>query len=112
MRPGIRKLAAAVMLLLAAITDARAGDDGVELGVGTAFRLFLAKAFETVIVADPRIVDVRTDDERSVVIEPLKAGQTNLVFVDARGVVIANVRISVCGASPSHDCTAGSGPRV
>src|SRR5215475_4704304 len=95
------------MLLFTAIPGARAQDDTVELGVGTAFRLFLEKAFATVIVGDQQIVDVRTDDDRSVVIEPLSAGQTNLVFVDARGVVIANVRISVCGAPPSNGCAAG-----
>jgi Flp pilus assembly secretin CpaC len=107
MRRGIREFVVALMLLFAVSAGARAEDDPVELGVGTAFRLFLEKAFETVIVGDPLIVDVRTDDDRSVVIEPLSAGQTNLVFVDARGVVIANVRISVCAALPSHGCAAG-----
>src|ERR1700744_4974313 len=106
MRSCIRELVVAAMISLAAITAARAGDDAVELGVGDAFRLFLEKAFATVIVGDPLVVDVRTDDDRSVLIEPLSAGETNLVFVDARGVVIANVRVSVCGA-PSQGCVAG-----
>jgi Flp pilus assembly secretin CpaC len=106
MRLCIRELVVAAVMSLAAITGARAGDDGVELGIGDAFRLFLEKAFATVIVGDPLIVDVRTDDDRSVVIEPLSAGETNLVFVDARGIVIANVRISVCGGL-AHGCTAG-----
>jgi len=109
MRLDVRKpVVAAVMLLFAAIPGARAQQDGpVELGVGTAFRLFLQKAFETVIVGDQDVVDVRVDDDRSVLIEPLAAGRTNLVFVDAGGVVIANVRISVCGAPPSNGCAAG-----
>jgi len=106
MKPRIRELAVAAMLLFAAVTGAHAGDDDVELGIGDAFRLFLEKAFATVIVGDPLVVDVRTDDDRSVVVEPLSAGETNLVFVDARGVVIANVRISVCGGL-AHGCTAG-----
>jgi Flp pilus assembly secretin CpaC len=106
MRLRFRELAVAAMLMFVAVTAARAGDDGIELGVGDAFRLFLEKAFATVIVGDPLVVDVRTDDDRSVVVEPLSAGETNLVFVDARGVVVANVRISVCGAL-SHGCTAG-----
>jgi Flp pilus assembly secretin CpaC len=106
MRPRFRELAVAVMLLFAAVTGARAEDGGVELGIGDAFRLFLEKAFATVIVGDPLVVDVRTDDDRSVVVEPLSAGETNLVFVDSRGVVVANVRISVCSAR-SHGCTAG-----
>ena len=106
MRPGFRELAAAIMLLFVTVTAARAGDDGIALGVGDVFRLFLEKAFATVIVGDPLVVDVRTDDDRSVLVEPLSAGETNLVFVDARGIVVANVRISVCGAL-AHGCTAG-----
>jgi Flp pilus assembly secretin CpaC len=107
MKPHLRRLVLAAALLFTAITGARAEDDGVPLGIGTAFRLFLEKAYATVIVGDPLVVDVRTDDDRSVLIEPLSAGQTNLVFIDARGGVIANVRISICGAPPSNGCTAG-----
>ena len=107
MKLRIRRLVVATALLFTAVTGARAEDDGVALGIGTAFRLFLEKAYATVIVGDPLIVDVRTDDDRSVLIEPLSAGQTNLVFIDARGGVIANVRISICGAPPSNGCTAG-----
>jgi Flp pilus assembly secretin CpaC len=104
MKPGICRLVVATMLLFAAIPGARAGEDDVALGIGDAFRLFLEKDYASVIVGDPLVVDIRTDDNRSVLIEPLSAGQTNLIFVDARGIVIANVRISVCGAPPSNGC--------
>jgi Flp pilus assembly secretin CpaC len=67
----------------------------VSLSLGAASRLALDSSFETVIVGDPLIVEVRTDDDRTVVIEPLKTGATNLVFVDTRGLVIANIRILV-----------------
>jgi Flp pilus assembly secretin CpaC len=107
MKSRLRGLVVATALFFTAITGARAEDDAVALGVGTAFRLFLEKAYATVIVGDPLVVDVRTDDDRSVLIEPLAAGQTNLVFVDTRGSVIANVRISVCGAPPTNGCTVG-----
>ena len=105
MKPRIRRFVLATALFFTAITGARAEDDGVALGTGDAFRLFLEKAYATVIVGDPLVVDVRTDDDRSVLIEPLSAGQTNLVFIDARGVVIANVKVSVCGAPPAKGCT-------
>src|SRR5260221_7100270 len=104
MKPRIRGLAAAAILLPTVTTGAMAQDDAVALDAGTASRLFLKVAFATVIIADPAIVDVRTDDARSVVIEPLSPGETNLVFVDARGVVTANVRVSVCAAPPSNGC--------
>jgi Flp pilus assembly secretin CpaC len=64
----------------------------------------LHKTFETVIVGDPLILDVRTDDNQSVVIEPLKAGVTNLVFIDAHGMVTANIKVSVCGVPSSGAC--------
>jgi Flp pilus assembly secretin CpaC len=99
MKPSIRKLVLAAMLLLSTTLGARAEDDAVALGIGSAFRLSLQKTFETVIVSDPLVLDVRTDDNQSVVIEPLKAGVTNLVFVDAHGMVTANIKVSICGAS-------------
>jgi Flp pilus assembly secretin CpaC len=105
MKPSIRKLALAAMLLFSATPGARAEDDAVALGVGSAFRLSLEKAFETVIVGDPLVLDVRTDDNQSIVIEPLKAGVTNLVFVDAHGMVTANIKVSVCGTA-SGACVA------
>jgi Flp pilus assembly secretin CpaC len=107
MKPSIRKLVLAALLLFSATAGARAEDDAVALGIGSAFRLSLQKAFETVIVGDPLVVDVRTDDNQSIVIEPLKAGVTNLVFVDAHGMVTANIKISVCG-TPSGACATRS----
>jgi Flp pilus assembly secretin CpaC len=107
-----RELVVAVMLLLSAPAGALAEDgpfalDGpVALGVGSEFRLFLDKSFATVIVGDPLVVDVRTDDDQSVLIEPLKAGDTNLVFVDAHGMVTANIKVSVCGAPATGACVA------
>jgi prepilin-type processing-associated H-X9-DG protein len=38
----------------------------------------------------------------------LHPGTTNLVFVDAHGLVIANVRISVCASGPNA-CDAAAG---
>ena len=99
MKPHLRKLVVAAILLFGATAGAKAEDDTVGLDLGTAFRLFLGKAYATVIVGDPLVVDVRTDDDHS--------GDTNLVFLDARGIVTANVRISICGAPPSNGCTAG-----
>lgn len=106
MKQGLHEIVIAAMLLLSMTPGARAEDDAAGLGIGTAFRLSLQTTFETVIVGDPLVVDVRTDDNQSVVIEPLKAGVTNLVFIDAHGMVTANIRVSVCGTSPSNGCAA------
>jgi len=107
MKSRLREFVVAALLLFGAIAGARAEDDDVGLGVGAEFRLFVARAFATVIVGDPAILDIRTDDDHSVLVEPLRAGETNLIFLDARGVVTANVRISICGAPPAKGCTVG-----
>ncbi|SRR5579871_3383189 len=94
----IRKLLLGALLLLTTMPAAWAQERTVSLSLGAASRLALDSSFETVIVGDPLIVEVRTDDDRTVVIEPLKPGATNLVFVDTRGLVIANIRILVCAS--------------
>jgi Flp pilus assembly secretin CpaC len=96
MTASFRKLLLGALLLLASMPAAWAQDRAACLNVGAASRLALDHPFDTVIVGDPLIVEVRTDDDRSVVVEPLKPGMTNLVFVDTRGLVIANIRILVC----------------
>jgi Flp pilus assembly secretin CpaC len=90
------------MLVFGTIGTARAADDTVTLGLGAASRLQLGQAFATVLVGDPAVVDVRTDDDRSVVIEARHAGVTNLVFIDARGLVTANIRVSVSPDNTAH----------
>ena len=98
MTASFRKLLLGALLLLATMPVAWAQDRAVCLSVGAASRLALDSSFDTVIVGDPLIVEVRTDDDRSVVVEPLKPGATNLVFVDTRGLVVANIRILVCAS--------------
>jgi Flp pilus assembly secretin CpaC len=105
--PGKRVLA--LVLLLMAAPAVRAGDRVVTLSLGVPSRLALDSAFASVILGDPMIVDVRVDDDRSVVIEPLKRGFTNLVFVDMQGRVIANVSISVCDPSGPDGCDGAAG---
>ena len=104
MKLRIREIVLTAMLLFSAPAGALAEDGPVALGVGSEFRLFLNKTFETVIVGDPLVVEVRTDDDQSVLIEPLKAGATNLVFIDAKGMVTANIKVSVCGAPSTGAC--------
>jgi hypothetical protein len=108
MTASLRKLLLGTALFLTAVPAARAQDRAMVLSLSTPSRLTLARVFETVIVGDPGIVDVRTDDDRSAVVEPLN-GVTNIVFVDVHVLVIANVRISVCDASGANTCDAAAG---
>jgi Flp pilus assembly secretin CpaC len=104
-----RTLLLAATLLLVMMPVAWTEDRAVVLGLGRPSRLMLAGAFEKVIVGNPDIVEVRTDDDRSVVIEPINPGVTNLVFVGAQGRVIANIRVSVCDAPGPNACDVSAG---
>ena len=79
-----------------------ASDQTITLKLGGGSPLLLERPFETVLIGDPNIVDVHTRGDRSVVLEPLNLGTTNLIFVDERRIVVANVRILVCRATASQ----------
>jgi Flp pilus assembly secretin CpaC len=82
-------------LLLATISAAWATDRTIELRVGLKSSLVLDSAFETVMIGDSDVVDVHTGDQRSVILEPLAPGATNLIFLDGQNIVIANIAILV-----------------
>ena len=107
MAANLGKLFLALVLLLAAMPAAWTRERTVTLSLGMPSRLTLERAYDTVIIGDPQIVDVKTGDSQSALIEPLRPGKTNLVFVDAQGRVITNVRVSVCGVSDACDAAAG-----
>jgi Flp pilus assembly secretin CpaC len=94
-------------ILLAMTSAASAGDREVTLSLGNPSRLALDRMFDTVIIANPVIIDVSTDDDQSVLIRPRNPGVTNLVFVDAQGRVIANYKILVCESAAVCDAAAG-----
>jgi Flp pilus assembly secretin CpaC len=51
------------------------------------------------LVGDPTIVNVHTHSDRLVILEPLRPGETNVVFVDEESIAISNIRIVVGDAS-------------
>jgi Flp pilus assembly secretin CpaC len=103
----LKTLLLVTMLILAWTPAGLCQDRAVTLRMGAPLRLALDGMFATVIISDPKVVDVKTGDSQSVVIAPLRPGKTNLVFVDAQGRVIANVRVSVCKVAAACDAAAG-----
>lgn len=79
------------------IKDARAS---VELDFGAGASVRVERPFSTVLVGDPSVIDFQAQDERSVLLKPVAAGATNLVFVDKDGMVIANLTIVVRNDRP------------
>jgi Flp pilus assembly secretin CpaC len=90
-----RSLAVWAALLLGTISTASAEQRTIDLRVGFRSSLVLDKSFETVLIGDSDVVDVHTPDNRLVILEPLAPGATNLVFLDDKNLVIANIAILV-----------------
>jgi Flp pilus assembly secretin CpaC len=79
-------------------TEAEAARHSVTLEVGAGSTVMLERPFKTVLIGNPDVIDVQTQDERSVLLKPLSAGATNLVFIDEQGMVIANLAVLVRSA--------------
>src|SRR5580704_13414781 len=94
--PRMTACALGLALLLTTISITWAADQTIILKLGAGSPLMLERPFETVLIGDPSIVDVDTRGDRSVVLEPLNLGATNLVFIDQRSIAISNVRVLVC----------------
>jgi Flp pilus assembly secretin CpaC len=93
-----RAFSVAWALILTATSVTWAADQTITLRLGTGSALALERPFETILIGDPDVVDVHARGDRSVILEPLNPGATNLVFVDQRNIAIINVRILVCNA--------------
>jgi Flp pilus assembly secretin CpaC len=81
-------------------TEVKAARPSVNLELGGGSSYAIDRPFKTVLIGDPQIVDVRTQDERTVLLKPLGPGATNLIFIDETGVVIVNLAIRVRDAGP------------
>jgi Flp pilus assembly secretin CpaC len=109
--PMLRACRLGVSLLAATASLATAADQAVTLRLGTGSALTLDRPFTTVLIGDPFVVDVHERSDHTVILEPLDVGATNIVFVDAQSIAIANVRILVCNAGTvrikyqdGHEC--------
>jgi Flp pilus assembly secretin CpaC len=100
----LRAFALGVVLLLTTIPATRAAEQTIALKLGFGSALVLDRAFETILIGDSNVVDVRTRDDRSVFLEPLAPGATNLIFLDEQNIVIANIAVLVRG--PAIDLVA------
>ena len=87
-----------VALLLITASATWAADRSITLRLGTGSSLALEKPFKTVLIGDQSVVNVRTQNDRSVILEPLSLGATNIIFVDERSIAITNVGVLVCNA--------------
>jgi Flp pilus assembly secretin CpaC len=97
-----------ISLLAATSSIATAADQAITLRLGAVSALNLERPFATVLVGDPFVVDVHEQSDRSVILEPLDLGATNVVFVDARSIAIANIKVLVCPSATRASYNDGS----
>ena len=82
-------------LCLLAWSASKASDETMTIALGTGSLLTLDRSFETVLVGDPRVVDVFPQTDRTILVKALNRGTSNIVFVDEHSVAIANIRVVV-----------------
>jgi Flp pilus assembly secretin CpaC len=83
-------------LSLIASTAGWADQQTVRLARGAGSSLMLGSSFELVLIDNPDVVEVHSQSDRSVLIEGLALGVSNVVFIDAGNVAVANIRVLVC----------------
>ena len=85
-------------LLLAAVVAGRSADDTIYLAPGVGSLLRLERPFKTVLIENPRVVDVQRENDRAVVLKALALGTSSVVFIDEHSIAIVNIRVVVSDA--------------
>jgi Flp pilus assembly secretin CpaC len=96
----LRLVALASGLTLIASSAGWADQQTVRLARGAGSSLMLESPFELVLIDNPDVVEVHSQNDRQVLIEGLALGVSNVVFIDAGNVAVANIRVLVCKAVP------------
>ena len=93
--------ALALIAFVSTFSPICAADQAITMGLGASSGLRLERPFKTILIGDPNIVDVLERSDRSVILQSLNLGATNVIFLDAGSIAIANVRIVVCRTAAS-----------
>ena len=104
MRRGVRLMIArfgacamGLALLLTSISMSRA-DETITLALGSGSIFRVSEPFKSVLIGNPDVVDVQTQDDRSVILKALKLGASNIIFLNKRSIAIGNIRVVVSDA--------------
>lgn len=109
---------AAILLAagMAAVASPAAAGDGrqvVDIGVGQATVLHLARPVKNVVVGNPAVADVSVENATTVVLFGRKTGGTTLSVLDSRGAPLVEAEVLVgAGGADSVAVTWASGKEV
>ena len=95
MKIRLRACMLGLTLCLVALSASRASDETMTIALGASSLLTLDRPFETVLVGDPQVVDISPQTDRTVLMKAINRGASNVVFVDAHNIAIANIRVVV-----------------
>ena len=93
--------AVALIFFASTFSPSCAANRAITMGLGDSSGLLLERPVKTILIGDPNIVDVLERSDRSVILQALNLGATNVIFLDERSIAIANVRILVCRIATS-----------
>jgi len=83
------------LALLTVLPVARASDEAITLSVGGGSELMLPRPYDTVLIGNPKVVDVQRQDGRTVLLKGLNPGNSNIVFLDEQSIAIMNIKVVV-----------------
>jgi Flp pilus assembly secretin CpaC len=98
----LRTWAFGAAFLLLTFHACRAADQTIVVERGTPFPLVLETPFDAFLVGNPAVVDVHSRGDHAVIVEGIALGSSNIVFLDVRGIVIANIEVLVCNMGASR----------
>jgi hypothetical protein len=97
---------AAIGLLLAMLSSASLAEDiegkTVNLTLGKYLPMRIDKPFKTILISDPKVVDLLAQTDKAVILHPLASGATTVMFLDADNLPIYNLDVVVTDAGPGR----------
>ena len=106
--------AVAVLVVMAPVVSSAASQDTVNLTLGYAtgpYRVNTGQPFRTIRIGDPKVLDVRALTNRRVMFQPLKAGATNVLFLDKDNNILKELSVFVSEGSLGRVQILTPGPR-
>jgi Flp pilus assembly secretin CpaC len=74
----------------------------VDLRLGFATLYKTEKAFSSIVVGDPKIIEVNALTDRTMTLVPMAVGLTNILFLDNKGEQVSGLQVLVTEAGPNR----------
>jgi hypothetical protein len=89
-------------VLTVGVSAAQAQNQAVPLTLGIVAQYKSDKTFSSIVIGDPKVVEVNATSDRTLTLLPLANGLTNVLLLNGKGETINNITIWVSDAGPSR----------